>query len=426
MAVDNQLRVLAILPAFIPSTIIGVVKPLLGLHRRGQIEAKFALENTASVKDIDSADIIVFCRNTEPAYGFWLDLLDAADKPYIYELDDNLFKIPIDSALGEHHRNPKVLQQLTRYVEGAALVRVYSESLYHQIKQLNPRLEIVSGSVDLELVDGVRPRSKDGTVRIVYVTSRMEDELSQIFLPVVQRILDQLSTAVEVHYWGNLPSPLLDDPRVNFVPYIPDYDRYMKNFRRAAYDIGLAPLQDDEFHSAKSNNKFREYGACSVAGVYSHVAVYSADVTDGVSGLLVPNESDAWYEALIRLVKSESLRQRITENARARVVERYSLTRSMDEWIANLRVAVREGVASPGVSLSTLGTIRDDVILRPVRRANGTRGIRQALSFVRSIIGVVRRHGLKMALFQARLRLYQWKMLIVLRLRTSPLTRHLP
>lgn len=403
-----------------------MVKPLLALHEEGRIEARFALEISATARDIERADIIVFCRNSEPAYGFWLDMVRAANKPYIYDLDDNLFKLPHDSILGEYHGSPEVLQQLTRYVQGAALVRVYSDGLFNQIRQLNARVEIVSGSVDLKLVDGVTPRSKYSGVRLAYVTSRIEDELYHIFLPAVQKLLDQMPSLVEVHFWGTLPDQVVDDPRVRFIPYNPDYDTYLRSFRRAAYDIGLAPLKNDEFHTAKSNNKFREYGACGVAGVYSDVAVYSVDVIDGVSGLLVPNETYAWYEALSRLVRSEGLRNRITENARARVENRYSLSRSMNEWTANLDAVRRKSGSRPRSSLSALDTIKHQVIQQSVREADGMKDARQALKILRSIIGGVRSRGIKAALVQVRLRLYQWRTLIVLRLKTSRLARLVP
>src|SRR3954467_4000230 len=93
--VDSSLarrpRVLAVLPAFIPSTILTVVKPLSALHRAGQIVADITLEPWLSRRQVERADVVVFSRNTSPHA---LDAALARSKPIIYDIDDNLFEIP--------------------------------------------------------------------------------------------------------------------------------------------------------------------------------------------------------------------------------------------------------------------------------------------------------------------------------------------
>ena len=86
--------ILAILPQLIPSTLIGVVKPLLALHRERRISFDVALESWVSRRRLARADVVVFCRNTEPRYGAPLDAALAMGKPIIYELDDDFFAIP--------------------------------------------------------------------------------------------------------------------------------------------------------------------------------------------------------------------------------------------------------------------------------------------------------------------------------------------
>jgi hypothetical protein len=127
--------------------------------------------------------------------------------------------------------------------------------------------------------------------------------------------MDQYCEKVEIHFWGFKPSRLTDRYRVHYHPVVPDYDRFLRRFSRAGFDIGLAPLKDDVFHRSKTNNKFREYGACRIAGIYSNMDVYSNCVSDGETGLLVSNNTDSWYRAIIRLVEEHGLREKIKRQA---------------------------------------------------------------------------------------------------------------
>src|SRR3989442_7120003 len=158
--------VLAILPQLIPSTEIGVVKPLLALHRDRRIIFDATLEPWVSRHQLAQADVVVFCRNTEPRYGAALQTALALRKPIIYELDDDFFAILPGAPGGQYHRDPPRLRQLERYLRHASLVRVYSEALHARVAALNPHVARVDGLIDWDLVPATAPSRTTAPLRI--------------------------------------------------------------------------------------------------------------------------------------------------------------------------------------------------------------------------------------------------------------------
>lgn len=330
-------RVVAVLPGLIPSTIISVVKPLTQLHHAGLISARICLEDMTH-RDLIGADLVVFCRNTEPKHSFALDFVLSRNIPYIYDLDDNFFEIKGDSVAARYHRAPERLALLKRYLIGADLVRVYSDELVVKIREINPRVQKMIGPIDLSLIPERIVRPDHARTRLVYATSRSDrDEFETIYVPPIARILKEFPDQIEVHFWGHMPQELNGHEQVHYHSPIWDYDRFLNEFAKSAYDIGIAPLLDDIFSRSKSNNKFREYGACGIAGIYSRVSVYTDCVKDGETGLLVPNDVEAWYSAIVRLVEDKQLRERIQRLAKEYVQSNYSQRVFEKVWYEQIR-----------------------------------------------------------------------------------------
>lgn len=313
---------------------------------------------------MEAADVVVFCRNIEPAHSWILRLAKSRGTPVIYDLDDNFFVIPEGVPGSAYIRDAERQKQLREYVASADLVRVYSEGTAESAQEVGSRVEIVEPPADPSLVRRVVRRRSD-EVTIVYATSRDEDYLAEQFMSGATQVLDQRPN-VSLHFWGYAPSALVGHPQVRYHRYEPSYERFVRRFARAGFDIGLAPLVDDAFHSSKTNNKYREYGMAGVAGIYSDVSVYRSSIEGGRTGLLVENTGGAWRGAIDELVGDAILRGRIAESARADVAARYSYEEFCDTWRDQLSTALGSGVR-PGSASQGLGCVG----LR--RRAVGSR-----------------------------------------------------
>ena len=323
---ERRIKILAVLPALMPSTNILVVEPLMHLLNLEKIQLRVRLENLdVHFSDMEWADLVIFCRNTEPAYDMVQDLL-ILGKAYIYELDDNLFELPRDTPESVYYSTPERIAQLEKYIKHAGLVRVYSQPLATQIKQYTSKVKLAQPPVNLSHIPATSPSRDPQKLKIVFSTSRrISDNRSQIFMKDLIRVLKENDKNIELHFWGFIPEELKDLPSVKFHRFTPNYQKYMQAMYNEAYDIGLAPMKNDLFHNSKTNNKFREYGACWIAGIYSSTDLYSSCVVDGKTGLLVSNEEDSWYQAIVRLMNDTLLRQSIQAEARGVVEREYSL-----------------------------------------------------------------------------------------------------
>jgi hypothetical protein len=176
----------------------------------------------------------------------------------------------------------------------------------------------------------------------------------------MKRILADYAGRVELTIWGCQSGELAGYPGVKFAPLIPDYDRFLREFSAAQFDIGLAPLEDTPFHRSKTNTKFRDYGACGVAGVYSNVPVYSDCVVHKKTGILVNNSADEWYQGIADLIDDRISRSAIQKSAYEEILQKYRQQVVEDEWLVEIHELLSQSTA---YSLSSTTPLHSSEVL---------------------------------------------------------------
>lgn len=345
------MKVLAVLPGFIPSTIIGVLRPLAEMERRGEIKIRLHLSSIGILiyKDIDWCDVAVFCRNCEIKDLRILYELKRKGKRIVYEIDDNFEEIPLTTDIGIYHRHFSRLHALKRFFSLCDITRVYSQRLLQRAVAHGARPQLIRSYFDKSIIHGLQRPASDGVVRIAYPTGRIDDnELEERVFSAVRMILQKHDGNIEFHLWRkSMPRQLSGIKGVVLNKGVRGYDNFIRSFFKVGFDIGIGPGIDAPFFHSKTNNKYREFGGCGIAGIYSNFPPYSNSVIHEHSGLLVGGSIDEWTSAIDRLVLDEKLRTRIANNAADDVFSNYSFDASVESWRECLRLLKDQKSNSP-------------------------------------------------------------------------------
>ncbi|KPK56381.1 MAG: hypothetical protein AMS22_01350 [Thiotrichales bacterium SG8_50] len=156
-------------------------------------------------------------------------------------------------------------------------------------------------------------------VRIFYHgTASHADEIHWL-APIIRRVQEQSAdTFFEIFGRAGVNRTFKDIPRTA-VLHPMSWPNYLAYTSLGGLQIGLAPLIPGRFSAGRSSTKFFDFVRCGAVGIYSDVAPYAGFVRNGVDGLLLKNDPDAWVEAILGLVGDREARERMAQAAAKRV-----------------------------------------------------------------------------------------------------------
>lgn len=237
-------------------------------------------------------------------------------------------------------------EKLTIETIGACdLVTVTTETLADHYRQYNKNVVVLPNYMDFRWW-GEPPRVKNygGQIRLGWAGSFSHREDLLMIKPVIQKILKEFNFVKFVYCgfggmtgigkaitFGEDVFSEIPVVRREFYPGVPVEYWPMKS-KTLGFDIGIAPLLDDEFNSGKSPIKWMEYAANGIPAVFSDSVVYNDTVKNGVTGYLAKNE-DEWFTHLSRLILETETRKQIAKQALEAVFTHYNLEDHFNEWI---------------------------------------------------------------------------------------------
>ena len=273
------------------------------LHYRADI----IVTHRYALADIEHAEALIrHCRD----HGITL----------LYDIDDDLRRIPRDHPDAAQLRPRAKL--VTHLISGADAVWVSTPALAHTLKDLRDDVRVVENGLDERLWSARPPPTpqREGPIRIVFMGTATHDADFALVESALERVLDAFGRHVSIDMIGISGRSEMPDwvNRVRLsVHATHSYPGFVNWFTQQHFDIGIAPLVGSTFSRAKSSLKALDYAAVGLPVLASDVEAYRGSLADGPAGWLLPDDQDAWFLALTRLVRDAPLRQRLGEAARA-------------------------------------------------------------------------------------------------------------
>ncbi len=199
---------------------------------------------------------------------------------------------------------------------------VSTPALAETLAELRDDVRVVPNGLDERLWAGFPPptQPRQGPVRILFMGTATHDADFAIVEAALARVKAAFADYVSIELLGVSSRP--DLPSWVIRPGMPanataSYPGFVNWMTQQHWDIGIAPLADTPFNRCKSPIKALDYAALGLPVLASDREVYRGTLADGPGGMLLPDDENAWFVALSRLVRDAPLRRRLSESARS-------------------------------------------------------------------------------------------------------------
>lgn len=334
----KPIQVLAVAEKHLPSFIIGISQPFRLLQQRGICVLRVKSESQLIFSDIADADLIIFVRSYKHFTYKYLKLAHWLKKRTVYSIDDHYAALPKDSSFGMSFHQGRHERDYVNFLKRAHIVRVASKYFRNHIRADYRNKDVVyfPGCVDFSLFKGLKKRQTNDDHIVIGYAGNSKAAAFRPVLPALKRILNEYAGKVRLEFWGYVPEQLAQSKFVTFNDQKQPYQRFIQNMFLNRWDIGIAPLSNTLFDCCKTNNKYREYAACGIPGVYSDSPAYADSVLHQRTGYLVPHTENGWYEGLKNMIERPGLREKIRTRAYLHAKKRYSVEACADAWYHNV------------------------------------------------------------------------------------------
>ena len=261
------------------------------------------------------ADVVVWMGlHTHASLDIFVHMRAKHGKPFASEFDDYIFSIPRHNpAWGAYHPGTGFTRIALRQIKESDALICSTPYLADLYRPFNARVHVVENTIDVDLWEKAVPGDK--TTTIGWMGGGTHNEDHEMMQDAVLEVLEKCPNS-RFHYISGGPPPgAYRHPRISWDHDFKAIDKYPRWMSRKGFDIGIAPLVDNEFNRGKSNLRWLEYSAMGIPTVASPVVHFQRSIRHGETGFLARSRAE-WVDLLMKLVREPELRENIGGAAR--------------------------------------------------------------------------------------------------------------
>jgi glycosyltransferase involved in cell wall biosynthesis len=304
-----------------------------------QYFSNFDLIWTTGLKEMSTSATflpVLYIRSSTLGLSKYSAIQRHVNSKYAYIIDDNFWLLLEDSALDLYYQHPSVRNSLETCISGAEIVYCHTENFKRFLLYYNPNVVVLPTYFDFDCLNGLQPPNITNEIRIGIVGNTSKKQDLDFLISVITDLLPKTKDNVIFEFFGYTPLELIDEPRVRSLDAIEDYEKFIAMQYSRGWLLALAPLRNTLSNQYKTNNKFREYGACAIAGIYSNVAPYTESVQHGKTGWILDYDPRAWANKIMWCLEHVDETKLVGQYAQRYVQKNYDLKVVREIWLKSL------------------------------------------------------------------------------------------
>lgn len=310
------------------------------LAKEKKLEYRAVQEMRIKNSALNWADIVLLGRLDSWYEHQLAKKLHEAGKYLVYIIDDDLLNIPPEISSAAHYGRKETQAYIRSMIELSDAILSPSPLLLEKYARDGRKAILIEEPAIHS--SQFRPHDPNQPVKIGFAGSidRVSD-IEGILKEALLKIKTTYGDRVQFEFFGAIPS-FAKELDAKCIPYCNSYDEYRKKLDSLNWDIGLAPMPDTPFHACKHYNKFVEYAAAGVVGVFSDVEPYTRLSKVLCKSFFCTNEPASWVKAISNLINNRELLEKNRANTIELLRNRFSLKRCSMLIIDNFYVCTND------------------------------------------------------------------------------------